>query len=95
MGEPGEGGSGAVARGERFGQGGPVTQSRTEPIQAADGGELSGHLVVPGGGSGPGLLILQEIFGLSPYVKAVCERVAELGYVALAPDLFWRLEPGA
>jgi carboxymethylenebutenolidase len=76
-----------------------VTQSRTEAIRAvpgseADGGEFSGHLVLPDSGSGPGLLVVQEIFGLSPYIEAVCERVAQMGYVALAPDLFWRLEPG-
>jgi carboxymethylenebutenolidase len=71
-----------------------MTQSRTETIGTAEGGEFAGLLVVPDSGSGPGLLIAQEIFGLSPYIKAVCERVARLGYVALAPDLFWRLEPG-
>jgi carboxymethylenebutenolidase len=71
-----------------------MTQSRTETIRADGGGEFSGHLVLPDSGSGPGLLIAQEIFGLSPYIKAACERVAALGYVALAPDLFWRLEPG-
>jgi carboxymethylenebutenolidase len=71
-----------------------MTQRRTETIRAADGGEFAGHVVVPDAGSGPGLLVVQEIFGLSPYLEAVCERVAALGYVALAPDLFWRLEPG-
>jgi carboxymethylenebutenolidase len=71
-----------------------VTRSRTEAIRAGDGGELAGHLVLPDSGAGPGLLILQEIFGLSPYIREVCERVAGLGYVALAPDLYWRIEPG-
>jgi len=37
--------------------------------------------------------VVQEIFGLTPYVKGVCDRLAGLGYVALAPDLYSRLEP--
>src|SRR6266853_6899958 len=71
-----------------------MTQKRTETIQAADGGEFAGHLVIPDAGSGPGLLVIQEIFGVSPYIRDVCDRVAALGYVALAPDLYWRIEPG-
>ncbi len=68
--------------------------SRTEQIRAHDGGEFSGHLVVPASGSGPGLIVIQEIFGVNGYIKGACERLAGLGYVALAPDLYWRLGPG-
>jgi len=68
--------------------------SRTEQIRAHDGGEFAGHLALPNSGFGPGLVVIQEIFGVNDYIKGVCERVASLGYVALAPDLYWRLSPG-
>jgi carboxymethylenebutenolidase len=68
-------------------------QPRTETITAPDGGTFSGHLVLPPAGRGPGLLVLQEIFGVNDYIRDVCERVAALGYVAMAPDVFWRIEP--
>jgi carboxymethylenebutenolidase len=38
--------------------------------------------------------VLHEIFGVNDYVTGACRRLAELGYVALAPDLFWRTAPG-
>ena len=68
--------------------------SRTEQIRSHDGAEFPGHLALPESGSGPGLVVIQEIFGVNGYIKGVCERLAKLGYVALAPDLYWRLEPG-
>jgi carboxymethylenebutenolidase len=68
--------------------------SRTEQIRAHDGGKLTGYLARPESGYGPGLVVIQEIFGVNDYIKGVCERLAKLGYVALAPDLYWRLEPG-
>jgi carboxymethylenebutenolidase len=49
---------------------------------------------LPEGGTGPGLLLIQEIFGVSDYIQAVADDLAGLGYVVGAPDLFWRLEPG-
>lgn len=66
---------------------------RTESIARPDG-SFDGYLAVPDSGSGPGLLIIQEIFGVNEYIRSVCERVAAMGYVALAPDMFWRQEPG-
>ena len=63
-------------------------------IKAHDGGTFSGYLATPASGSGPGLLVLQEIFGVSAHIRSVIDRWAEEGYVALAPDLFWRLKPG-
>jgi carboxymethylenebutenolidase len=50
--------------------------------------------VLPEAGSGPGIVVLQEIFGVGDYIKESAERLAGLGYVALAPDLYWRIEPG-
>jgi carboxymethylenebutenolidase len=49
---------------------------------------------LPESGSGPAVLILQEIFGVGEYIEAVAEDLAALGYVAAAPDLFWRVRPG-
>jgi carboxymethylenebutenolidase len=57
-------------------------------------GELDAHVVLPEAGSGPGIVVLQEIFGVGDYIKEAAERLAGLGYVALAPDLYWRIEPG-
>jgi carboxymethylenebutenolidase len=68
--------------------------SRIEPIRAHDGGEFPGHLELPESGSGPGMVVIQEIFGVNDYIKGACARLATLGYVALAPDLYWRLGPG-
>jgi carboxymethylenebutenolidase len=69
-----------------------MTTTRTETITAPDGQTFDGHLVLPDSGSGPGLLVLQEIFGVNDYIREVCERLAKLGYVAMAPDVFWRIE---
>jgi len=40
------------------------------------------------------MVVLQEIFGVGGYIKEATERLAGLGYVALAPDLYWRIKPG-
>lgn len=68
-------------------------QTRTEHITAPDGGTFDGYVSLPESGRGPGVLVLQEIFGVNKYVRDVCRRVSELGYVAMAPDVFWRIEP--
>lgn len=70
-----------------------MVSTRTETITTPDG-TFAGHVALPDSGSGPGLLILQEIFGVNTYIRSVCERVAAMGYVAMAPDMFWRQEPG-
>jgi carboxymethylenebutenolidase len=70
-----------------------MPQIREERIRAADGHEFAGHLVVPESGSGPGMIVVQEIFGLTDYIKGVCTRLSELGYVALAPALYSRIDP--
>jgi carboxymethylenebutenolidase len=63
-------------------------------IAAADGGTFKGYLAVPASGSGPGIVLLQEIFGVNASMRDVADYYAEEGYVVLAPDLFWRFEPG-
>jgi len=66
--------------------------TRIETIAAPDGGSFDGDVVLPGGSSGPGILLLQEIFGVGPYIRAVGDRLAALGYVVLMPGVFWRIE---
>jgi carboxymethylenebutenolidase len=68
-------------------------ERRDERVWGHDGHRFSGALSLPEGGVGPGLVVVQEIFGLTPYIRGVCDRLAGLGYVALAPDLYSRLEP--
>lgn len=53
-----------------------------------NGTEADGYLSTPDGGSGPGLLVLQEWWGLDPGIKSSCDRLAGEGFVALAPDLY-------
>ena len=62
-------------------------------IRAADGGTFKGYLAIPASGSGPGILLLQEIFGVNASMRSVADYYAEEGYVVLVPDLFWRMEP--
>ena len=54
----------------------------------SNGGTADGYLAVPASGSGPGVLVLQEWWGLAPQLKRVCDRLAEEGFVAIAPDLY-------
>ncbi len=63
-------------------------------VTAADGGKFQAYVAKPAQGSGPGLLVIQEIFGVNQHIRDVCDRYAEEGYVAMAPDIFWRMEPG-
>lgn len=45
-------------------------------------------------GSGPTIIVLQEIFGVNAVMRDLCDWLADEGYRALCPDLFWRIEPG-
>ena len=63
-------------------------------IKAFDGGEFDGYLALPASGYGPGIVVLQEIFGVSDYLRSVADWYAAHGFVALVPDLFWRIERG-
>jgi carboxymethylenebutenolidase len=71
-----------------------MTTTRTETVTAADGGTFSGHVTLPDSGSGPGILLLQEIFGVGEFLLAKAADLAALGYVVLCPDVFWRIQPG-
>jgi carboxymethylenebutenolidase len=67
--------------------------TRTDSI-AVDDGRFDLTVWLPERGQGPGLLLIQEIFGVGPYIHAVAADLARLGYVVGAPDLFWRLQRG-
>jgi carboxymethylenebutenolidase len=60
-----------------------------ERIEVATGDRTVGaYLALPPGGRGPGLVVIQEWWGLVPHIESLCERFAAEGYVALAPDLY-------
>lgn len=65
--------------------------TRRESIAAADG-DFDGHLLVPDAGAGPGIVLIQEVFGVNDYLLLRAEELAELGYTVLCPDMFWRIE---
>ncbi|USG60553.1 dienelactone hydrolase family protein [Sneathiella marina] len=57
-------------------------------------GTFSAYLAVPQSGSGAGVLMIQEIFGVNQDMRDHCDARAAEGYIALCPDLFWRQKPG-
>ena len=57
-------------------------------------GRFSAYLSTPSAGSGPGVVVIQEIFGVNAVMRGVADALAARGYLALCPDLFWRLKPG-
>ena len=63
-------------------------------VVAQDGGRFNAYIARPAQGSGPGLVLLQEIFGINETMRSTADRFAEEGYVVLVPDLFWRIKPG-
>ena len=63
-------------------------------IKSFDGREFDGYLAIPASGYGPGIVVIQEIFGVNGYMRSVADWYAAHGFVALCPDLFWRMERG-
>src|SRR5437868_8381871 len=53
-----------------------------------NGGTTAGYLSVPATGEGPGIVVIQEWWGLVPHIKDVADRFAAAGFTALAPDLY-------
>jgi carboxymethylenebutenolidase len=71
-----------------------ITNERVR-IEVGDGTAMEGYVARPAGaGPWPGVLVLQEIFGVNTHIRSVADRIAREGYVALAPDLFHRAAPG-
>jgi carboxymethylenebutenolidase len=64
-------------------------------IDALDGkGGFDAYLAEPAGTPRGAIVVIQEIFGINEGIRRKCDRLAAQGYLAVAPDLFWRLEPG-
>jgi carboxymethylenebutenolidase len=59
----------------------------------SNGGEAQGYLAVPDGGQGPGVVVIEEWWGLNQQIKEVCDRYASEGFVALGPDVYGREVP--
>jgi carboxymethylenebutenolidase len=60
----------------------------------AGDGAFSAYVARPQGNPRGAIVVIQEIFGVNAGIRRKCDRLAEDGYVAIAPDLFWRVEPG-
>jgi carboxymethylenebutenolidase len=70
-----------------------VSSGHTQVV-AVDDGEFELRLWSPEAAGGTGVLLLPEIFGVGPFIHAVAEKLAALGYVVASPDVFWRFHPG-
>lgn len=71
------------------------SEMRTEQVDRGDAGSMSLFVWEPPMGveRRGALLMIQEIFGVGPFIRATAERYAEAGYVVGAPDVFWRFAP--
>jgi carboxymethylenebutenolidase len=62
---------------------------------AINDAKFTGYLAAPGKqNNGQGILLIQEIFGVNSHIRECADLYSELGYTVLAPDVFWRMEPG-
>jgi carboxymethylenebutenolidase len=57
-------------------------------LQRSDGKSAEGYLAKSGGANAPGMVVIQEWWGLQDQIKGICDRFAMAGYDALAPDLY-------
>lgn len=58
-------------------------------IDSAEG-KFGAYLAIPHTRKGPGIVLIQEIFGVNEHIRSVAEQYADDGYLVIAPDLFWR-----
>ena len=65
-----------------------TTRAGREIEIGTGGGPVGGYLAAPASGSGPGVVVIQEWWGLVDHIRDVCDRLARAGFVALAPDLY-------
>lgn len=68
--------------------------SRNDQISAGNGQAFAAYVSIPDAPNGHAVVVLQEIFGVTPHIREVADRYARDGYLAIAPDLFWRVEAG-
>lgn len=57
-------------------------------------GSFGAYVARPATRPAPSVVVVQEIFGINADMRETCDRLAALGYIAVCPDLFWRIEPG-
>ena len=57
-------------------------------------GTFSAYVARPAGAKAPAIVVIQEIFGVNAVMRAIADDLAAQGYLAICPDLFWRIEPG-
>jgi carboxymethylenebutenolidase len=67
--------------------------SETLTITTPDGA-VSAYVARPLAASAPAIVVIQEIFGVNKVMRDICDDLAAQGFVAVCPDLFWRIEPG-
>jgi carboxymethylenebutenolidase len=63
-------------------------------LTASDHFQLGGYRAEPKGAAKGAVVVIQEIFGVNHHIRAICDRLAGEGYVAIAPSIFDRIEPG-
>ena len=63
-------------------------------LKAADGQSIPAYVATPSGKPRGGIVVIQEIFGVNAGIRAIADDYARKGYIAVCPDLFWRVEPG-
>ncbi|MCC6597177.1 MAG: dienelactone hydrolase family protein [Alphaproteobacteria bacterium] len=63
-------------------------------IKAHDGQDFEAYIAFPEKTPAPVVILIQEIFGINHEMREKCDAMAAKGYIALCPDLFWRIEPG-
>lgn len=61
---------------------------------SADDGTFNAYVARPPVSSAPAVIVIQEIYGVNAVMRTVADRLAAAGFLAVAPDLFWRIEPG-
>ena len=57
-------------------------------------GEFSAYVARPAAAKAPAVVVIQEIFGVNAVMRGITDDLAAAGYLAICPDLFWRIEPG-
>jgi carboxymethylenebutenolidase len=57
-------------------------------------GAFSAYVATPAATKAPAVVVLQEIFGVNAVMRQTCDTLASQGFLAVCPDLFWRIEPG-
>ncbi|MGZ8289180.1 MAG: dienelactone hydrolase family protein [Telluria sp.] len=57
-------------------------------------GSFGAYVAKPAAAPAPAIVVIQEIFGINADLRATCDELAKQGFIAICPDLFWRMQPG-